>query len=103
MGNFGPNSTMNADPAGVIWMYSDENGANYTPEVGPTDIIIPNFAAPDRSDDMAYSTCAIAKGSGPDGGLTMAEEIFNGHRVDIFWPGTGECDLRSDLIRAVLE
>jgi hypothetical protein len=88
MGNFGPNSTMNADPAGVIWMHSDENDES----VGPTDIVNTNFAAPDRSDDMAYSTCAIAKGSGPDGGLTMAEEIFNGHRVDIFWPGTGECD-----------
>jgi hypothetical protein len=25
MGYFGPNRTMNADPAGVIWMYSDEN------------------------------------------------------------------------------
>ena len=25
MGNFGRNSTMNADPAGVIWMHSDEN------------------------------------------------------------------------------
>jgi hypothetical protein len=90
MGNFGPNSTMNVDPAGVIWMFSDENG----PEVGPTDIVGTYFAAgAARSDDMTYSTCAIAKGPGPDGGLTMAEEIFNGHRVDIFWPGTGECDL----------
>jgi hypothetical protein len=32
-GQFGPQAAMNADPAGLIWMWSDENGAS----VGPRD------------------------------------------------------------------
>jgi hypothetical protein len=44
---------------------------------------------PNGVNDMTYPLAMIARGPEPDGGLTMLTEIFNGHRVDIFWPGTG--------------
>jgi hypothetical protein len=77
---------MEADPAGVIWMWSDENDAS----VGPRDKVSGGLMGlPAGVNDMTYPLAMIARGPEPDGGLTMVTEIFNGHRVDIFWPGTG--------------
>jgi hypothetical protein len=82
-GEFGTNGTMNADPSGLIWMWSDENDpaaieANWVPNLHIG-----------KNRKMSYHVGAIARGTGPVGGLTMATEIFNRHRVDITWPGTG--------------
>jgi hypothetical protein len=87
VGQFGPQGAMKADPAGVIWMWSDENDAA---NIGPRDKPSGSVAGkPNGVNDMTYPLAWIARGPEPDGGLTMATEIFNGHRVDIFWPGTG--------------
>jgi Leucine-rich repeat (LRR) protein len=83
-GEFGPNGKMGVDLAAFIWMWSDENPVS----VGEGDTLMSVFAN-DRGNAVSYPTAAIARGAGPIGGLTMATELFNGHRVDLLWPGTG--------------
>jgi hypothetical protein len=73
--------------AGFIWMWSDEND----PLTNKEDYIAyPMFGwGTSENSSMPYPNAAIARGAGPVGGLTMATEIFNNHRVDLTWPGTG--------------
>jgi hypothetical protein len=86
-GEFGPNGKMNADVAGLIWMWSDENDPD---DVGEDWFVQTSFGDGDpNNNNMTYPTAAVARGHAPIGGLTMATEIFNGHRVDLTWPGTG--------------
>jgi hypothetical protein len=83
---------MNADHAGLVFMWSDESDHDLVKEG--------HFVAPFQQDgvnDMTYPAATIARGAGPVGGLTMMTEIFNGHRVDLFWPG------RSGFERAALK
>jgi Leucine-rich repeat (LRR) protein len=85
-GEFGPNGKMNADHAGLIFMWSDENDPDVVKE---NQFAMPFFGQQDGVNDMTYPAATIARGAGPVGGLTMVTEIFNGHRVDLLWPGTG--------------
>jgi hypothetical protein len=86
---FGPTGANNADVAGFIWMMSDEN----PPEVQDDHRVSPHFGKnPDdfpTENYLTYPTASVARGPEPIGGLSMAAEIINGHRVDLFWPGTG--------------
>jgi hypothetical protein len=86
MGEFGPQGKREADPAGVIWMWSDENDASVGPGERSSAAIM---GLPNGVNDLTCHFASIARGPEPDGGLNMVTEIFNGHRVDIFWPGTG--------------
>jgi hypothetical protein len=85
-GEFGPNGALNADIAGFIFMYSDENDPD---QVEENWAIHGHFGRAQGGNVITYPAAAVARGAGPVGGLTMATEIFNGHRVDLLWPGTG--------------
>jgi hypothetical protein len=82
MGEFGPTGKMNADVAGVIFMFTDKDET-------PAE----NHAAAtywgSAFNNMTYPTASTARGADPVGGLSMVTELFNGHRVDLLWPGSG--------------
>jgi hypothetical protein len=85
---FGPNGKNNADIGGFIWLWSDEE------ENAPTGWAVDTyFGSPivggSSDNEITWPTASISTGPGPAGGYTMVAEIFNGHRVDLFWPGTG--------------
>jgi hypothetical protein len=84
MGEFGPNGKMNADVAGAIWSFSDENDPSSVKE----DHMPETTFTSNGPNNMTYPTAAFARGV-DQGGLPMLTEIYNRHRVDLFWPGTG--------------